>query len=136
MNISDFDDLINLGQVRHVFPVGKHEVIMKTLTSLEYGKAMSRVPSEGTAGITDINRLEIMQREVVASALESIDGQKLSHEDKVALLGAGQLGFANLLYSEYLNMVEEQTGIIDEAKKKSSTDQTPSTESQKVLASK
>jgi hypothetical protein len=133
MDLKDFDDLINLGRVTRTVKLMSRNIVLGTLNSGEYADAMSRVPQNGTA--LDSDRLEGMQREIVAAAIRTIDGKELSQEDKISLVSRGQLALSNLLYTEYISMVDEQGRIIEDAKKNSSRETPPSTNSQAALAS-
>ena len=133
MEINEFDDLMNLGKVtRTIKLLGKFEIELVTLGSGEYSNAMSRVPD----GLPDSKRMECVQREMMAEAIKSINGKSVEYEKRIKILTGGQLGLSNLLYGEYLMMVDEQTKIIEGAKKNSSEPMTTSTASQKAPPSK
>jgi len=131
-DLKEFDDLINLGRVKRTVKVVGHVINLATLTSLDYNKAMSRVPSEGN----DSKRMEAMQREIVAMAIQDIDGKDLDQDKKLAILGLSQLGLSNLLYGQYAEMVDEQNSVIEEAKKNSLVAQAALTGSGKAPGSK
>ena len=133
MDLKEFDDLINLGRVKHTVKLMNREIVLETLNSTDYADAMFRVPQSGS--VLDSDRLEAIQREIVAAAIKSIDGKELSKEVKAALVSSGQLGLSNLLYSEYVSMIEEQGQILEDAKKNSSRETAPSTSSQVAPAS-
>lgn len=115
MELKTFDDLINLGQVRRTVDLAGHAIVMHTLAGNEYAKL-----SERLGEVTDKVKFEALQRQIIASSIDSIDGHTLQHEEKVELLGKMQLGLQNMLYSVYTDMVAEQEKLLDEAKKKSS----------------
>ena len=117
MELKEFDDLINIGRVTRKVKLGSHEILLSTVSSGDFATAMSKVTGNS---LMDSDRLESMQREIVAVAIRSIDGKELSYEDKAKLVAAGQLAFSNFIYTEYLSMVEEQNKILDDAKKNSS----------------
>lgn len=133
MDLKEFDDLINLGRVSRTVSLGKHSIVLDTLNSGEYADAMSRVPQGGS--VLDSDKLEAMQREIVSAAIRTIDGKELSSEDKTSIVSKGQLALSNLLYSEYVSMIEEQGKILEDAKKNSSRETAPLTSSQAVPAS-
>jgi hypothetical protein len=133
MELKEFDDLISLGRIIRSVKVLNRDIVLVTLNSSEYADAMSRVP-QGSS-VLDGDRLEAMQREIVAAAIRTIDGKELSKETKTALVSQGQLALSNLLYAEYISMVDEQSSIIDSAKKNSSQAAQPSKSSQTALAS-
>jgi hypothetical protein len=122
MEINEFDDLINLGRMTRVVKLGKHEIVLGTLNSKEYAAAMSRVLAAGKA---EGDKMESTQREVVIAAIRNIDGKELSYQDKYAIVSSGQLALSNLLYIEYVSIVEEQSRILEDAKKNSSPALTP-----------
>lgn len=117
MELKEFDDLINLGQVRRTVKLADHEIVMHTLSSLEYSKMTERLSDDLP---NQSKRFEVLQREVLCAAVDSIDGKKLSYEEKTRLFSMTQLGFSNMLYAEYSSMVDEQARLLDEAKKNSS----------------
>lgn len=117
MEIKNFDDLISLGQVRRTVKLAGHEITMHTLSTLEYGKMTERLSDDLP---NQSKRFEVLQREVLCAAVDSIDGLKPSYEEKVRLFGMLQLGFSNMLYSEYSSMVDEQGSLLDEVKKNTS----------------
>ena len=116
MDLKEFDDLINLGRVTRSLKLGSHEIVMGTLDSKEYAAAMTRIP----AGASDGDKFEMLQREIVAAAIKTIDGKTLPQQDKVGIVTASQLGLSNMLYVEYLSLVEEQNLALEQAKKNSS----------------
>jgi hypothetical protein len=122
MEINEFDDLINLGRMTRSVKLAKHEIVLGTLNSKEYASAMSRVLAAGRA---EGDKMESTQREVVIAAIRNIDGKELSYQDKYAIVSSGQLALSNLLYIEYISLVEEQSKILDDAKKNSSPALTP-----------
>jgi hypothetical protein len=132
MDLKDFDDLVNLGRVQHSVKLLNREIVLCTLNSTEYADAMTRVPQGGSA--LDSDRLEAMQREIVAAAIRTIDGKELSQSDKITLVSKGQLALSNLLYSEYVSMIDEQGKILEDARKNSSRETQPSKSSQAVPA--
>lgn len=117
MEIQEFDDLLSFGKMTSTVVVGQSEIVIKTLSSLEYSRISSRFKDKDS---TEAARFEHMQREIVAASIESINGKKLSHEDKVRLLGLGQLGLVNMLFESYNELAEEQSKILEDAKKNSS----------------
>jgi hypothetical protein len=133
MELKDFDDLINLGCVTRKITLANREITLKTLNSGEYATAMARIPQDANALESD--KLEAMQREIVAAAIWKIDGHELSQSNKAELVSQGQLALSNLLYTEYVSMVEEQNGVLKDAKKNSSRETTPSPSSREVPAS-
>lgn len=133
MELTDFDDLINLGRVTRTIKLGKHEIVLSTLNSKEYAEAMARVP-QVSEGRTD--RFEAVQREMVVAAIRTINGKELSDKQKSAVLSGGQLGLSNLLYLEYIQMIEEQSKMLDDAKKNSFRGADSLTTSEKIPASR
>jgi len=119
--LKDFDDLLTIGQVKRTVKVGKHLIMLSTVTSEDYNKAMDGVPDDAPSS----KKMEIVQRELVATAIREIDGESLSHEEKVRILSMGQLALSNLLYNEYIELVEEQGKLLEDAKKNSSPEQMP-----------
>lgn len=115
MDLKEFDDLINLGRVTRKVKLGQREIELATLNSSEYASAMSRVPSEASSA----DKFEVIQREIVAASIVSIDGKLMAPSDKAKLVGAAQLGLSNVLYTEYMKMVEEQNKTLEDAKKNS-----------------
>ena len=117
MELNKFDDLMNLGQIKRKIKLGSHEVSLHTLGSLEYSKVLDRV---GPGAIVDGKKLELLQRSILVQALDTVDGERVTEKEKEHILGGGQLGLSNLLYSEYLSMVDEQNKVLEDAKKNSS----------------
>ena len=114
--INEFDDLINLGKVNRKVKLLGHEITMETLDSGSYSQAMSQVPDN----VSDSKRLESMQREIVGASIKLIDGKPITAETRKKLMANSQLGLSNILYNEYLGMVQEQSKILEDAKKNSS----------------
>ena len=123
MDLKEFNDLIDLGRVTRTVKVAGRDIRMHTLDSSEYAKMTERL---GDDNISMGRRLESLQREVLASAIDSIDEKSISLEDKSKLVGQFQVGFSNLLYDEYGKMVEEQAKILEESKKNSAQTMTGS----------
>ena len=115
MEIKDFDDLIKMGQVRRVVKLGAHEIAMHTLSSDEYSGLSAAIGDDPSKV-----KFEELQRSVLAVAIDTIDGKVPSKDEKIRLLGLSQLGLANMLYSEYTDMIIEQDKMLDDAKKNSS----------------
>lgn len=116
MELNEFDDLVNLGKVTRKVRLLGHEIVMETLDSGCYSQAMAQIPDN----VSDSRRLEAMQREMIGAAIKTIDGKPVSVEMKKKLMANSQLGLSNILYSEYISMVEEQGKILEDAKKNSS----------------
>jgi hypothetical protein len=117
MDLKDFNDLADVGRITRTIRVGNHDIVMHTLNSNEYSAMAGNLKDDDAIGMT--KRLEALQREIVAHAIESIDGKKLSAEDSVALVGMMQIGLSNMLYEEYGKMVEEQNKVLEDSKKNS-----------------
>lgn len=116
MEIKEFEDLVNLGQIRRSLKFGNHDVVMHTLAGDEYKNLSQRIGDPD-----DKVKFEALQRQIVASSIESLDGKSFTHEEKLTLIGKLQLGLSNTLYTVYLEMVAEQEKLLEDAKKKSST---------------
>lgn len=116
MELKGFEDLVNLGRITRTVKVLNHDVLMGTLNSKEYAAAMARVSTGNNEG----DKMESLQRELVVASIRNIDGIELSYQDKSAIVAASQLAFSNLLYLEYVALLEEQAKVLDDAKKNSS----------------
>ncbi len=118
MEIKEFDDLINMGHLRKSVKLGAHEFVLKTLSSGEYVAMTRQFPDNSP--MTQAEKFEAMQRATLAHAIESVDGKKLSVEEKERLLSLLQLAVSNMLYNEYMDLVADQTKTLEDAKKNSS----------------
>lgn len=127
--LKEFEDLVNLGAVTRTVKVGGYEIELKTLSSFEYSKMTERIRDDFP---THSKRLEAMQREIIAAAIYTINGKRLSLEAKQTILSTSQLGLANMLYTEYSSMVDEQSKMLESAKKDSSRTKTPSIASERA----
>lgn len=114
--IKDFNDLADIGKIRKTVKIGNHEIVLHTLASDEYSRMAERLGDDSS---TTAKRMESLQREILAAAIESIDGKALSHDERSKLMGVVQVGFSNMLYEEYGAMIQEQAHILDDAKKNS-----------------
>lgn len=123
MEISNFDDLINLGQLRKTVNIAGHAIALHTISALEYSKMTERLSDDLPS---QSKRFEVLQREILCVAVDSIDGKTLTYEEKNRLFGMSQLALTNLLYAEYSDMVEEQSKFMDEVKKNTSPAKTVS----------
>jgi hypothetical protein len=119
-DLKDFDGLLHLGRVARTVKVGGFEIKMHTLNAGEYTKMMERVGDDQSSA----KRLESIQREVISSSIDTINGQTLSADDKSKLVGMMQVGLSNMLYEEYSSMAEEQSKVIEDAKKNSAQTKT------------
>ena len=115
MELQEFDDLINLGKVTRKVKILNHEIVLETVSSGDYAQAMANVPDN----MPESKRYESIQREMVGAAIRTIDGKTISQEGKQRLMTSSQLGLSNILYGEYLKMVDEQARLLDDAKKNS-----------------
>ena len=118
MEIKEFDDLLNIGQVTRVVELGGHKFRLKTLNALEYNKLMERTREHEK--LTQGQQFESLQRWTLVFALESIDDKALNIEEKNKILSMSQVGLSNRLYEEYVKLMEEQTALLSESKKNSS----------------
>ena len=132
VELKDFNDLINLGRVTRVMNIGGHKIVLGTLNSEEYNQAVSRIPAD----CPEASRMERIQREIIAAAIQSIDGETLDPDAKSKILTLGQLALSNMMYSEYISMIGEQDKLLEDAKKNSSQTQKASSSSPKVIDSK
>lgn len=123
MDLKNFNDLADIGSVKRAVKLGSHEVVLHTLNSQEYAGMADKI---GDTEASTAKRFETLQREMLIAAVDTVDGQKLSYEDKAILLGMMQIGLSNRLYEEYGSMIEEQNKIIDDAKKNSAPTMTGS----------
>ena len=114
--VKDFSDLLDIGHVTKSITVGKHCIKLRTLSYDEQSGLIDAIPPE----VKDFKRIDLLQKEMLATAIEDIDGVKLTKEQKKALLGNGQAAFCNFIFSEYEELVKEQTENIEDVKKNSS----------------
>jgi hypothetical protein len=120
MDMKEFEDLISIGRVKRSFKIGSREITMHTLAGDEYATMSKNL---GASSQED-KQFEALQRGVLASAIDTIDGKSLSLEEKMSLLGKVQFGLANMMYVEYMAMVSEQEKQLEDSKKNSSQTQT------------
>jgi hypothetical protein len=117
MDMKDFNDLFEIGRVTKTIKIAGHEIVMHTLNSNEYSAMAGALKEDDGVGLS--KRLEALQREIVANAIETVDGKKLNSEEKSALVGMMQIGLSNMLYDEYGKMIEEQNKVLEDSKKNS-----------------
>jgi hypothetical protein len=112
-SIKNFDDLKTMGCVRKSFKVGEHTIAMRSLGYEEQSQIVANVPD----GVKDSRKFDIIQKEMLAASIETIDGQTFSIEEKNSLLGDSQTAFVNLLFAQYEQLLTVQNQIIDGVKK-------------------
>lgn len=117
VDVPSFDDLIDLGALKHVVELAGHKIILHTLNQKEYGQMTARMRDDYP---NESKRMEVLQKEILAESIEEIDGARLSIEQKRALLDAAQLGLSNLLFIEYSNLLDKQAEILRGSQKNSS----------------
>ena len=117
--VKSFDDLKTMGCVAKSFTVGSHTIKMRSLSYEEQSILVASVPEveNGEVKIKEPRRFDIIQREILATAIESIDGIVLSGEEKTSLIGESQTPFVNLLFTLYEQLLAEQNQIMDAVKK-------------------
>jgi hypothetical protein len=118
MELKAFDDLIQMGQLTKTLKLGAHEFKLKTLSSGEYVAMTKKIPEGQTTGQAE--KFEALQRITLSHAIEAIDGQTLSVEEKDRLLSVLQLAVSNILYDAYMDLVTEQNKQLEDVKKNSS----------------
>ena len=114
--VKEFADLLNIGSVTRDVVLAGHTVKLRTLNFDEQSRVLDGIPTDAK----DIRRMDIVQKELLAAAIESIDGKKLTKEEKITLLGTGQAAFCNLIFSEYEQLLAEQSKSLEDLKKNSS----------------
>lgn len=105
--LKEFEDLITMGAVTKEVKIGNHIVVLSTLDYDSYSNVL--IKSEDSK--SDLN--------ILASAIVSIGGKKLSYDDKKTLLNLMQLGTIGLLSREYEKLVKEQNDKYEDVKKNS-----------------
>ena len=121
--VKNFDDLKAMGCVRKTLKVGTREIAMRSLGYEEQSQIVANVPEveKNAAGedvkVKESRKFDIIQREMLAASIESIDGQPLSREEKTGLLGDSQTAFVNLLFAQYEQLLTVQNQIIEDVKK-------------------
>ena len=117
--IKNFDDLKTMGCVSKSFTVGTHTIKMRSLSYEEQSILVASVPEveNGEKKIKEPRRFDIIQREILATAIDSIDGVVLTGEEKTSLIGESQTPFVNLLFTLYEQLLAEQNQIMDAVKK-------------------
>jgi hypothetical protein len=110
---NNFDDLKTMGCVTKTLKIGAHEITMRSLGYEEQSQIVANIPD----GIKDARKYDLIQKEMLAAAIESIDGTTLPLEEKVKLLGESQTALVNLLFAQYEQLLTAQTEIIEDVKK-------------------
>ena len=121
-NLKNFDDLKAMGCVRKTLTIGKHQLTMRSLGYEEQSLIVATIPDTEVIGeeqvkIKDSRKYDLIQKAVLASAIEDIDGVKLSDKEKSDILGDSQTALVNLLFAQYEQLLAEQISIIDGVKK-------------------
>lgn len=114
--VKEFGDLINIGGVTKVVTMGNHKIKLRTLTYDEQTGVLEGIPAD----LKDSKRLDTIQKELLAAAIEDIDGKKLAKDELRYLLGNGQAAFCNSLFGEYEILLGEQAKSLEDVKKNSS----------------
>jgi hypothetical protein len=115
-NVKNFDDLINMGAVTKVVKLGTHEIKMRTLGFDEQSSISDNIPETSK----DSKKLDILQKNIIAESIVSVDNVVLSKEEKMAMIGKMQNGVVNFLFNQFEIMVGEQSKILEDVKKNSS----------------
>ena len=113
--LKNYNDLLDIGRITRDLTLSGHTIKLRTLSFDEQSALSDNIPPD----VKDFKRLDLLQKELVAAAMESIDGDKLAREDKVSMLGNG-VALCNFLYSEYEEMLKEQVKTVEDVKKNSS----------------
>lgn len=111
--IKNFDDLKTMGCVTRTFKLGSYEIKMRSLGYEEQSQLVANVPD----GVKESRKFDLIQKELLAASIETINGEALSSEEKADLLGSLQTALVNLLFAQYEQLLAEQTQLIDEVKK-------------------
>ena len=118
LELAEFEGLMGLGQVRKVVELPGWKIELHTLSSLEYNEMNGRLPAD-SASLPDGQRFELIQREILTSAVDKINDKAVSFETKKAIFSGAQLALCNLLYGEYSNMLDGQNAQLQIVKKNS-----------------
>lgn len=116
--VKEFGDLLTMCGVTKVVKFGTHEIVLKTLTYDEQSNIMEAMSS--VADGKDTKRMDIVQKELLAASIETIDGKTLTKEQKLFILGNGQAALCNMLFNEYEALIGEQNKTLEDVKKNSS----------------
>ena len=111
--VKNFDDLINIAAVSKTITVAGHDIKLKSLGYDEQSGMMDVIPDN----IKESKKYDMLQKEILANAIVSIDGVVLTHENKVDLLSRAQTGFVNLMFAEYELLIGDQNKILEDVKK-------------------
>ncbi len=120
--VKNFDDLKSMGAVTKKLKLGAHEIVMRSLGYDEQSAVVASVPDteqgpNGPVPVKDSRKFDMIQRELLSASIDTIDGVKLSGEEKSELLGSFQTGLVNLLFGQYEQLLASQTEILDDVKK-------------------
>ena len=115
--LNEFGDLLEALGVSKVVKIGKHEIRLRTLGYDEQSKILKAIPTD----LKEVEKLDVLQKELLSAAIESIDNKKLPKQDIMYLLGIGQAALCNLLYNEYESLLGDQNQLTEEVKTNSST---------------
>lgn len=112
--VNEFGDLLGIYGVIRDVKVGSHVIRMRSLTYDEQSIVLGSVPADAK------NKLDVIQKELLVAAIETIDDKKIDSEQKRFLLGNGQAALCNLLFNEYEALMGEQSKLLEDVKKNSS----------------
>ena len=113
--MTDLRSLTQLGRVEKEIEIGSFKVKLHTLTVADQQKALLSISEEIK---DDTARLFQMQKAILVYATDSINGEVVEKDKLNELYNELQPVVLSNLFSGYLELVDEQSKILDELKKK------------------
>jgi len=113
--MTDLRSLTQLGRVEKEIEIGSFKVKLHTLTVADQQKALLSISEEIK---DDTARLFQMQKAILVYATDSINGEVVEKDKLHELYNELQPVVLSNLFSGYLELVDEQSKILDELKKK------------------
>lgn len=111
----DLKSLTQLGRVEKEVVVNGFKIKLHSLTVADQQKVLLNVSEEMK---DDTARLLQLQKAILVYAVDSINGEVVPKEDLQKLFEELQPAILSNLFSAYLEIVEEQSKVLDELKKK------------------
>ena len=116
------DDLVKIGRIEDVVePIKGFRFAMHTLNNgetLEAMKSIKFLKTENESEEDTVLKFQMLQKNILILAIDKINDKILTKEEKIALLTNVQTNVFNMIYEEYTKLVDKQTAVIEELKKK------------------
>ena len=111
----DLKALIQLGRVEKEVNIGSFKIKIHTLTVADQQKALLSISEEIK---DDSAKLLQMQKAILVYATDSINGEVVEKDKLQEVYNELQPAVLSNLFSNYLELVDAQSKILDELKKK------------------